>query len=211
MTFEHLRENYNFKPLSVKKMHQNPLEQLKEWLGQAIHLKETEPNAMALATTGENNQPSVRHVLLKKITADGIVFYTNYSSKKAEEIEKNSAVAATFYWKSLGRQVTIEGKAMRISRNESEDYFSKRPRGSQIAAWASSQGNPLNSREELEGQFAHFETLFKDKEVPCPKHWGGYLIQPHYFDFWQGQPNRMHDRFLYRKDGDSWLVTRISP
>jgi pyridoxamine 5'-phosphate oxidase len=170
-----------------------------------------EPTAMVLATSA-SGRPSARTVLLKSVSADGFVFYTNYSSDKGTQIAANPAVALHFGWYALHRQVRVEGVAERVNRTESENYFRTRPRGSQLGAWASAQSSTVGGgREELAAAYAAAEQRFAGQDVPCPPYWGGFLVRPTMVEFWQGQPSRMHDRLRYTRTDDAWSLTRLAP
>ena len=161
--------------------------------------------------TSDNGRPSARTVLLKSVSTAGFVFFSNYQSRKATEISANPAVALLFGWYALQRQVRVEGEAETVSRADSEDYFRTRPRGSQLGAWASAQSSVVASREELAEAYAAAEQRFAGQDVPCPPHWGGYLVRPIMVEFWQGQPSRMHDRLRYTRAGASWTLNRLAP
>ena len=190
----------------------DPFEQFGAWYKDASDSNVAEPSAFALATATPQGQPSSRMVLLKGFNSHGFVFFTNYGSIKAQEISNNPAVAMTFWWKEVHRQVCIGGEAMLLPKEESEIYFKQRPRGSQIGAWASDQSRPLTDRQALEERFAASEKEFHGKEIPLPSFWGGYRIVPNLFEFWQGQADRLHDRISYTlQDDDSWSRQRLSP
>lgn len=207
-----LRENYRRGGLDEADCESNPIDQFARWFRevQAADLKE--PNAMVLATVDSTAQPSARVVLLKKVD-HGFVFFTNYLSRKGKEVKTNPRVAATFFWAELERQVRVEGQVGFVSRNESEEYFRGRPRGSKIGAWVSEQSAPLPNRTELEAQLKQVEATFSGVEdIPTPQHWGGYRILPERVEFWQGRPNRLHDRLLYtKKEGEIWGIERLWP
>lgn len=206
-----LRQDYNFKGLHEHDLDPNPFTQFKLWFDEALSASVIEPNAMLLSTVS-NGRPSARIVLLKDLDQSGFTFFTNYESKKAKEMETDPFVSLTFFWKELERQVRIEGKVEKTSDSESSEYFAVRPRGSQIGAWASAQSGPLENREELEERTRLLEEKFAGLEVPRPPHWGGYRVIPHYFEFWQGRPSRLHDRLVYEKAGeDSWEIGRLYP
>jgi pyridoxamine 5'-phosphate oxidase len=184
----------------------DPLEQFRAWYEDARQAVQT-PEAMALATSG----PSVRMVLLKGTDERGFTFYTGYVSRKAVELERDGRAALLFHWAPLGRQVRVEGSVKRIDDAESDAYFASRPRGAQLAAAASYQSSVLESRDELEARVAELEREYEDREVPRPVHWGGFRLRPETYEFWQHRDDRMHDRFRYRRDGDAWVVERLSP
>jgi pyridoxamine 5'-phosphate oxidase len=168
-------------------------------------------NAMTLATADKHGRPSARIVLLKGLDERGFMFYTNYNSRKGHELAENPEAALVFYWPEQERQVTIAGQVSKLPKAESEAYFESRPRGSQIGAWASDQSAVVGDRTELEKKWQEFEAKFP-KEVPCPEHWGGYVLAPKRMEFWQGRPNRLHDRFRYTRQNDkSWSIERLSP
>jgi pyridoxamine 5'-phosphate oxidase len=169
-------------------------------------------NAMTLATVDSEGRPSARVVLLKAIDHRGFIFFTNYNSRKGRELAANSHAALVCYWPELERQVTVAGNVTRVPETESDAYFASRPYGSRIAAWASDQSQTLADRAELESKWRQFERKYPGPEVPRPAHWGGYVLSPTRIEFWQGRPNRMHDRFRYSRQPDnSWLIERLSP
>lgn len=184
------------------------------WLEAAFTAKEQgvlpEPTAMVVATVLDG-RPSARTVLLKEVDHDGFVFFTNYTSRKAAEIDANPYAALHFGWYPMHRQVRVEGMLARVSREESAAYFATRPRGSQLGAWASPQSSEVGSVQELQAAYADAEQRFAGQEVPCPEHWGGYRLQPESIEFWQGQPSRMHDRLRFRRAGDGWAISRLAP
>ena len=190
----------------------DPIVQFADWFRAACDPDHMEPNAMTLATVDQDNRPASRTVLLKYFDERGFVFYTNLGSKKAEHIEGNADVALLFLWRELGRQISIKGTATRIPTSETLKYFATRPRGSQIGAWVSAQSSVISSRSLLEAKFDEMKRKFSAKEVPLPSFWGGYRVTPVEIEFWQGRPNRLHDRFLYtRQDDDSWTIERLAP
>ena len=184
------------------------------WLVDAFRAKESgvlpEPTAMVVATCVDD-QPSARTVLLKSVSNEGFTFFTNYNSRKGNELSRNRRVALIFGWYPLHRQVRAEGTAELVPRSESEAYFATRPRDSQLAAWASEQSSTLASLDELARAYAAAERRFVGGPVPCPEDWGGYRVIPTMIEFWQGQPSRMHDRLLYRRDGLGWTTIRLAP
>lgn len=212
MDIQHLRKEYRSHPLTMKEMHQNPIEQLKRWMHTAINEGIVEPNAMVLATVSKEGLPSTRTVLLKQIKDEGIIFFTNYESRKGKDILENPNVSVTLYWKEIDSQITIDGTAEKISEEESDIYFASRPRDTQVGAWSSQQGRVLASRLVLVDAFDHFTSKYEDQDVPRPPYWGGYLIKPKLFVFWKGREHRLHDRFLYTRGSEGlWDIKRIAP
>lgn len=191
----------------------DPIRQFRKWLDEARAngLSEQDATSMTLATADNNGQPSARIVLLKGFDVRGFVFYTNYNSRKGEELAANSLACLLFYWPALWRQVRIEGTAEKVSEEESDQYFDSRPLGSKIGAWASDQSQTVENRAELEKRFEEFGWKFGDN-VPRPQHWGGFRLRPTVIEFWQGRENRLHDRLRYRLQNDgSWLIERLGP
>jgi pyridoxamine 5'-phosphate oxidase len=179
----------------------------REAIGSGIYL----PESMALGTATPDGKPSVRLVLLKGYDERGFVFFTNYESRKAVELEANPEATLVFHWAILQRQIRIEGTTQRISKDDSEAYFHSRGRGSQVGAWASKQSQPLPKREELEGRVKQFESEFKGGQVPLPPYWGGYRLNPRSIEFWQGRASRLHDRLKLEREGESWTRERLYP
>jgi pyridoxamine 5'-phosphate oxidase len=206
-----LRRDYARESLSEHDVLADPLAQFARWFDQAMQADVLEPNAMSLATVGAGGQPSVRIVLLKGIDARGFVFYTDYRSRKAGELDADGKAGLCFWWGELERQVRVTGTVERASREESAAYFTNRPRGSQIGAWSSTQSSVLGARGELDAQVAATEKRFGDGAVPLPDHWGGYRVRPDEIEFWQGRPSRLHDRIQYVRSGDAWKIVRLSP
>lgn len=188
-----------------------PLEQLRQWIDDAGGMQRLEAIAMCVSTSGADNKPSSRMVLLRGLDERGLHFYTSYGSRKAEQLRENHSAAALFYWSWLQRQVRIEGLVTETSDDESDEYFASRPRGHRIAAWASEQSEPLASYGVLEERYAHFDARFEGEEVPRPHSWGGYLIRPKYVEFWHGRPNRMHERIAYTLSEDRWTASLLQP
>jgi pyridoxamine 5'-phosphate oxidase len=190
----------------------NPIRQFANWFTAAIEARIRDVNAMSLATAGRNARPSVRIVLLKSFDQDGFVFFTNYQSEKGKQLEANSYAALGFYWIELDRQIRISGKVKKTSREESQAYFRSRPVGSQLGAWASRQSEIIDARRVLDARMAEMTERFRNKRIPLPPHWGGYRLKPDVMEFWQGRPNRLHDRFRYTRLADgSWQIDRLAP
>lgn len=206
----HMRESYEASFLLEGHCHKDPFLQFDEWFHHAIHLKVTEPNAMTLATVGEDGQPSARIVLLKSFSKQGFIFYTNYESRKGKQMKHNDKVALLFWWGE--RQVRIEGKVKKVSRAAADTYFHARPKGSQIGALASPQSKVIGNRELLEANYKELEKKYKGKVVPLPDTWGGYIVAPELFEFWQGRVSRLHDRIQYTKETKGkWKMERLAP
>ena len=213
MDLADFRQEYTQTGLRREQLDRDPFQQFELWFQQACTANLPEPNAMTLATVSATGQPSQRTVLLKYFDRQGLVFFTSYASKKAHHIEANPQVSLLFFWIGLQRQVQIAGKAVKISSAESLKYFATRPRGSQIGAWCSQQSQIISSRQILELKFEEIKRKFHQQEIPLPSAWGGYRVVPHSFEFWQGRPNRLHDRFLYSltEDEFTWKINRLAP
>jgi len=190
---------------------QNPFTLLQEWYDEAKELEPNDPNAIALATVGADGMPSVRMVLLKDFGPDGFVFYTNLESRKAEQLRAHPKAAFVMHWKSLRRQVRVEGDVSPVGDEEADAYFATRDRGSQIGAWASQQSRPLGSRYELEKRVAQFSAKYAVGKVPRPPYWSGFRIHPQRIEFWQDKRFRLHDRLVYLREGDGWTTERLYP
>jgi len=197
--------------LDLDQLDPDPIVQFQRWYQQAVGTRIPEPNALSLATVDADGQPNLRTVLLKLYDADGFVFFTNYHSHKAREMDANDRVALLFPWVALARQVKILGRAARIPTAESLRYFMTRPRGSRIGAWASPQSQVITSRSLLEQKVAEVKQRFADGEIPLPDFWGGYRVVPDSIEFWQGRESRLHDRFRYSRAGDGWRIDRLAP
>jgi len=197
--------------LDEKTINRNPIAQFQAWFNDAIAAKLPLPEAMTLATATPDGKPSARMVLLKQVDDDGFVFFTNYNSAKAAQLDANPFAALVFYWSRLDRQVRVEGSVVRTSAQESRDYFKTRPRESQIGAWASAQSEVISGRDVLEQRARELEDLYSDREIDCPEHWGGYRLKPERIEFWKSRIGRLHDRILYERDVTGWTVSRLAP
>jgi pyridoxamine 5'-phosphate oxidase len=211
MDVSDLRREYRKSRLEREDLSADPVDQFELWFCQARDAGAAEPNAMCLATSGADGQPSARTVLLKYFDRGGFVFFTNTESAKARHIRDNPKVALHFYWQPLERQVIIRGDAQPVTRKESLAYFVKRPRGSQLGAWVSDQSRVVSSRNLLEMKLDEVKRRFADGKIPLPSFWGGYRVVPREIEFWQGRENRLHDRFLFRRDAGGWSVQRLAP
>jgi pyridoxamine 5'-phosphate oxidase len=235
MAIADLRREYNLTGLRRKDLAADPIVQFRRWFEQATGARASgrlrkfcirvyksifligapesmDVNAMTLSTADKNGRPSSRVVLLKGLDERGFLFYTNYDSRKGHELTENAQAALVFYWSDLERQVCIAGDASRLPGDESDAYFKTRPHGSQIAAWVSHQSDAIPDRAALEEKWKQLETQYTNKEVPRPPNWGGYVVRPHRIEFWQGRPNRLHDRFRYTKRADAgWEIERLAP
>ena len=211
MNISEIRKEYKLKELNESDADKDPVKQFRTWWTEAVDSSIEEVNAMTLATADEKGIPSARVVLLKGFDESGFVFFTNYNSSKASDLEVNPNAALVFFWKELERQVRITGKVKKISPAESNIYFQSRPIGSKIGAWASPQSSVILSREEIGRNVREFELMFADGNVSCPPFWGGYVLKPAQFEFWQGRPDRLHDRIRYRLENDSWIKERLAP
>ncbi|MFO7546662.1 MAG: pyridoxamine 5'-phosphate oxidase [Trueperaceae bacterium] len=212
MAFDELRKPYLRGSLRAADLGNDPLRALRSWLAMAADAGEAEANAMALATVGADGRPSVRFVLLKDVAEGGLTFFTNYGSRKARDLDASHHAALAFWWASLERQARVEGSVERLPRDQSEAYFLTRPYGSQIGAWASHQSTVLDGRASLEARAAELRARYPEGAVPCPPFWGGYLLRPSRFEFWQGRDDRLHDRFAFESAGDGgWTVVRLAP
>lgn len=206
-----LREEYSDRGFDLQDAGSDPFVLLEKWIKEAVEAKVPEPNAMIISTVSAEGHPSSRTVLLKKLSEDSLRFFTNYGSRKSEDIKTNPHVSLLFFWPEQERQVRIEGKAVRSEEAASSEYFSKRPRKSQLGAWASPQSSVVGSRDHLEKLYSDTAEKFRGKEIPRPKNWGGYDVLPVYFEFWQGRSGRMHDRIIFQKQKEKWQTKRLAP
>jgi len=235
MSLADLRREYSLTGLRRRDLDADPIVQFRKWFDQATSARRSgrlrklfvklykslllmggaeliDLNSMTLATVDDQGRPSARIVLLKGLDQRGFIFFSNYNSRKGRELEENPHAALVFYWPDLERQVTVAGEVTRLPAGESDAYFVTRPRGARIAAWASDQSQVLRDRAELEAKWKRFEEQYPAENVPRPPHWGGYILAPTRMEFWQGRPNRLHDRFRYSKpDGQNWVIERLSP
>ena len=211
MDLESLRREYLRGGLHRKDLQEDPIEQFSIWMQQALDLGIIDPTAMTMSTVASDGQPSQRIVLLKSFDDLGFVFYTNYESRKAKELSRNPKVSLLFPWNQIDRQIKICGEAQKLSSRDSRDYFVSRPRGSQIAAIASKQSSVIDSSAALMDEFDALNQKYKDAELPFPDFWGGYRVQATEIEFWQGGADRLHDRFRYLRDGQSWRIDRLAP
>ena len=212
MKTETLRRELMAKGLVRDELCSDPIKQFEQWYAQTVETDLAEPSAMSLATVDAQGQPWQRIVLLKLFDEKGFVFFTNYASRKAEQIAADSKVSLLFPWQALGRQVKVTGEAEKISTAESVKYFATRPRGSQIGAWASHQSQVIKSRAILDAMFDEIKHKFLDGDVPLPSFWGGYRVTPETIEFWQARDSRLHDRFMYRQEETArWFIERLSP
>ncbi|WP_438961918.1 pyridoxamine 5'-phosphate oxidase [Nonlabens sp.] len=208
----YLRKNYEKGALDKEQLPSNPYELFDIWFTEAReHVSVDEVNAMGISAIGTDGFPKTLIVLLKEIDHGSFIFYSNYNSEKGKAMEMNNKVSLHFFWPALERQVIIKGLVSKVSREKSLAYFKQRPRGSQLGAWASDQSSSVPSRAYLEQRLKSFEEKFKDQEIPLPDHWGGYSVSPVSVEFWQGRPNRLHDRYTYEIKDSAWKITRLAP
>ena len=210
MNLHNIRQDYSSQSLNEEDCTAQPLEQFQRWLSEAIQAKVNEPTAMNLATVGDNGRPQARIVLLKEVAAEGLVFFSNYQSRKGRAMVHNPYAAVTFFWPELERQVRIEGIVQQLNNTDSDAYFKTRPYTSRIGAWASQQSEVISSKLELMTRATKFAAKYL-LAVPRPPHWGGYVLIPDQFEFWQGRPSRLHDRIQYIWQNDNWIRQRLAP
>ncbi|WYM02297.1 MAG: pyridoxamine 5'-phosphate oxidase [Gloeotrichia echinulata CP02] len=211
-TIADLRKDYSLEGLNETDVNNNPFIQFTKWFQQALAAQLPEPNAMTIATATPDGKPAARMVLLKDFDERGFVFFTNYNSRKGQELAENPQAALVFWWVELERQVRICGRVEKISENESDKYYDSRPENSRLGAWVSNQSEVIESREVLEQRWQDFQRRYDNQDIPRPPHWGGLRVIPAEIEFWQGRPSRLHDRLLYtRLDHGSWKIERLSP
>lgn len=211
INLDDMRSEYMLKSLNQSDVKKNPFEQFEIWFNEAVKSKLKDPNACTLATCGADMMPHARIVLLKRYDENGFIFFTNYKSKKANDLMQNKNACLNFAWLELERQIRINGTCEKISVSESISYFATRSRGSQLGAWVSEQSKTIESRNILKLQMAKLKEKFKNGEIPLPDFWGGYRLKPKTIEFWQGRENRLHDRILYTKDNQRWNISRLAP
>jgi len=212
MDLSDLRKQYTKGELLEKEAPQNPFDLFGHWFDEVQKAGiESEANALTLSTIDLMGSPKSRVVLLKEVREDGFVFFTNYNSEKGQSIAEHNKVCLSFFWPSVERQIIIQGIAQKLSDKNSDQYFCSRPRGSQLGAHVSHQSREIDDRSSLEDRLAQLEVEYKDKPIPRPSHWGGFVVSPVFFEFWQGRPNRLHDRLVYHKTGVKWSIKRLSP
>ncbi|QSJ17096.1 pyridoxamine 5'-phosphate oxidase [Nostoc sp. UHCC 0702] len=211
-TIADLRKDYTLEGLSETEINSNPFIQFKKWFDQALAAQLPEPNAMTIATAMPDGKPSARMVLLKDFDERGFVFFTNYNSRKGQELAENPQASLVFWWAELERQVRISGHVEKVSENESDKYFDSRPANSRLGAWVSNQSEVIESGEVLQQRMQEFQSKYENQEIPRPPHWGGLRVIPAEIEFWQGRPSRLHDRLLYTRSIDgNWKIERLSP
>lgn len=206
-----IRKDYSLEELSEHAAEAGPVDQFRKWWEEAVNSEISEVNAMTLATSSKEGRPDARIVLLKDFSDEGFLFFTNYQSRKGEELEENPFACLVFFWKELERQIRIEGSVIKASDAASDEYFSQRPVKSQISAWSSPQSKVISDRENLEKNVLKYEKEFEDGNIPRPPHWGGYILSPTAIEFWQGRRSRLHDRIRYTVADPGWKIERLAP
>lgn len=209
--YQKIRSEYRNGKLCEDSVSADPFAQFDQWMNEAIHSGILHPTSMMLASAGSDGQPSARIVLLKNVTDEGFIFFTNYHSRKGQQLAENPKVAMTFFWTELERQVRIEGTAEKVSPNESEAYFNSRPFESRLSAAISPQSKVVENRDQLVAAMETLRSQVKEEHVPRPEHWGGFLVRPHRIEFWQGRESRLHDRIEYFRSGKNWKIQRLAP
>lgn len=208
---QNLRVDYSGKKLNIHTINNNPINEFKKWFKNAQENNILEPNAMTLSTFSNTSGINSRTVLLKGVNEKGFIFYTNYNSRKGVDINNNNNVSLVFLWKEIEKQIIVKGKASKISKKKSKKYFESRPRKSKIAAWASKQSSEIKNEKELNSRFLEYEKKFSNDKIPLPDFWGGYIIVPKSIEFWIGRKSRMHDRIVYSKNNDDWIIKKLYP
>ena len=206
-----LRHDFSKQTLNEKDVDASPIIQFEKWFKEAVDTHVNEPNAMTVSTATKDGKPSARILLLRNFNENGFVFYTNYTSRKGVEIGHNPYCALLFFWSELERQVRIEGILQKQSAEESDVYFNTRPRGSKLGAWTSEQSKVIESREVLETEYQKLSENFPGESIPRPANWGGFILKPVSIEFWQGRPNRLHDRIIYTQENNNWKIERLAP
>lgn len=206
-----LRKDFATSVLLEENTGDDPYSLFEKWLKEAVSAQAHEPNAMVLSTVSQDGKPSSRIVLLRDFTEEGLVFFTNYNSRKGQDIQSNKHASLLFFWPEIERQIRIDGVIERTSEEVSDAYFLSRPRESRLGAWASAQSKEIPSREFLEDLYNEADQRFKGKDIPRPAHWGGFILKPDYIEFWQGRPSRLHDRLFFKKENNDWTRGRLSP
>lgn len=207
----HIRRDYQLQALTEQDAASNPFEQFTKWWHEVLNAQIDEVNAMILSTADASGKPHARVVLLKGYDNNGFVFFTNYNSHKGKQLSENPFASILFFWKELERQIRIEGTIQKIDTAQSDAYFKSRPAGSKIGAWASPQSTVIPDRKLIEQNFLDYEEKFGTDNIPRPEHWGGYVVQPNLFEFWQGRSSRLHDRLQYRLENNEWILERLAP
>ncbi|MGE5412351.1 MAG: pyridoxamine 5'-phosphate oxidase, partial [Clostridiales bacterium] len=206
-----IRTDYQKFELAEQTVNKNPFLHLTRWLTEALEAQQPDPTAMVLSTIDKNGYPDARVVLLKEITSDGLIFFTNYESRKGQQIADNNHVSVVFLWSVMERQVRVKGTVEKIPDKDSEDYFLSRPLESQLGAWASPQSQVIENRQVLTDNYIHYKKEFETRKMIKPPHWGGFIIRPEYFEFWQGRSNRLHDRLSFSLMDQNWEIHRLAP
>jgi len=211
MDLKNLRLSYGINKIDFNNLEENPIIFFKRWFEVALKNTKSEANSCVLSTITKLNTPSTRVVLLKDITDNGFVFFTNFNSSKSTDMSNNNNVSLNFYWPEIERQVRINGTVTMIKRKESVEYFQSRPRESQLGAWLSEQSSSINFDHSFDSELNIIADKFKDKDIECPLYWGGYCVKPLKFEFWQGRPSRLHDRLIYEFESNCWKLKRLAP